>query len=442
MEINEPVPLTMREHDRLRVVNQVLEGRLTQVLAAQQLDLSSRQVRRLCRRVKSQGPKGLMHRLRGRPSNRQLEPGLLDRALALVKKHYADFGPTFALEKLAERHRVALGVDTLRKGMIREGLWHTKRRRPFHRAWRARKACVGELVQLDGSLHDWFEGRGPKCWLITFVDDATSRVLWAEFVPAEDTLNLMRLTRDYLRRHGRPLAFYVDRDSIYKTTRNAALDEQLRDEQPMTQFTRAMSELDIGVLCANSPQAKGRVERGFKTHQDRLVKELRLAQLSDRTAANRFLRQRYLPGHNRRFALPPAHPTDAHRPILPGQLLDRILCLRAPRTVHSDFTVRWGPGYLQVLEHQPVAVKQGAKVHVEVRLDGSVHLRQDETYLNYKTIAKRPYRPHLVAQPSRAKQYDDPRIKGVGPIPAKDHPWRRLFLNGPYRAALPSAAFR
>lgn len=440
MEPNERLELTVRDLDRLRVLNQVQEGRLTQPLAAQQLDLSSRQVRRLCARIRAKGPKGVIHGLRGRRSNHQLPAGVLDKALSLVKTNYADFGPRFAHEKLVERHGLKLGVTALREGMIRAAMWRPHRQKIRHHAWRARKACVGELVQVDGSIHDWFEGRGPKCWLIPFVDDATSKVLWAEFADAEDTLTLMRLSRDYLKRLGRPLAFYVDKDSIYKTTRNASVDEQLRDEQPMTQFTRAMSELDIRVICAHSPQAKGRVERGFKTHQDRLVKELRLAGISDIAAANRFLREKYIAAHNARFARPPANRTDAHRPILRGQMLDRVLCLRTQRVIANDFTVRWKPGFMQLLKNQSVMVKPGQKIDVEVRLDGSVHLRLNDEYLVYKTISKRPYMPDLATHPTRGKQYDDPRIKGVGSTPAKDHPWRRLFIHGPYKVNLPANA--
>lgn len=438
MNLSDRVELTVRELDRLRILNLVREGRLPQVVAASQMKLSSRQVRRMLAKLAKQGPKGLGHGLRGRASNRQLDSGLLERALGLVKAHYGDFGPTFAAEKLLERHGVGVSVNTLRKGMIREGMWRGKRRKAHHRAWRARRACLGELIQVDGSLHDWFEKRGPKCWLIAFVDDATSRLLWAEFATAEDTMTLMRLAKTYLRRFGRMLALYVDKDSIYRTTRDAAVDEQLRDEQPMTQFTRAMSELEIDVICANSPQAKGRVERGFKTHQDRLVKELRLAGISSIEAANKFLLEVYIPAHNARFSSAPAHNVDMHRPLLRGQNLDRILCLRSSRVVANDFTLRWGPGYLQLLDNQPTAVKPGDQIEVEVRLDGTVHVRLEDVYLNYKTVPKRPYRAYLVAQPARLKD------RGEGPIipfpyrPPKDHPWRKDFDKLPYacRAAV------
>jgi hypothetical protein len=437
MEPNERLEVSVRDLDRLRIINRVLERRLTQSLAAQQLALSPRQVRRLCERVRMKGPRGIVHGLRGRKSNHQLASGLLARALTLFKKNYSDFGPTLACEKLAERDGIEIGVNTLRRALIGEGLWRPRRQKIRHHAWRARKACVGELIQVDGSEHAWFEDRGPKCWFIAFVDDATSKLMHAEFAEAEDTLTLMRLSRDYLRRFGRPLAFYVDKDSIYRTSRKATIDEELRDDLPATQFTRAMNELDVQVICAHSPQAKGRVERGFKTHQDRLVKELRLAGVSNIRDANRFLRDVYLRAHNKRFAGPPAHRANAHRPILPNQLLDRILCLRTPRTVFNDFTVRWKPGFLQLLTSQPATIKPGDKVDVEVRLDQTVHLRRDGAYLAYKTIAKRPYKPFYDAQISRTSQDLRP-TKGLGSKPSKNHPWRRLFIHGPYKLNLPA----
>lgn len=428
---NEVLELSMRDLDRLKVIRDVLEGRLLRCQGAAQLGLSTRQLRRLCARVRARGPRGLIHGLRGKPANNRLDERLVQQALGLVNKHYDDFGPTFSCEKLLERHGLKLSVPSLRRRMLAAGIWKTRRYRKRHRAWRQRKACVGELVQLDGSLHDWFEGRGPWCWLIAFVDDATSRLLYAEFAQAEDTLTLMRLAGAYLRRHGRPLAFYVDQDSIYKTSRNADLDESLREQQPMTQFTRAMSELGITVICARSPQAKGRVERGFKTHQNRLVKELRLAGISTIDAANDFLRKVYIPAHNRRFGVAPAAAANAHRPLRPQQLLERILSLRTPRSILNDFTVRWEGRFIQLLESQPVKIKPGEKVEIESRLDRSLHVRFEGRYLDYKTIPKQRYRPLLLAQPSRAKQYPDPRAKGPAALP-KEHPWRKLFDQRPY----------
>src|ERR1039458_2817732 len=228
MEPNEILALSMREFDRLRVISDVLEGKLLQREAAVQLRLSRRQVIRICQRVRLRGRVGIAHGLRSKPGNHQLAAGLLERAVKLVATRYRDFGPSFANEKLRDDHGLSLSTPTLRQGMIEAGIWRSRRYKPFHRAWRQRKACLGEMVQVDGSDHDWFEGRGPRCVLMAFIDDATSRVVLARFVEAEDTLTLMRLTWEYLRCYGRPQSFYVDKDSIYKVNRQAALDEEVQ----------------------------------------------------------------------------------------------------------------------------------------------------------------------------------------------------------------------
>ena len=355
--MEEQVTMTTRELDRLKVIHQVLQRKLSWPQAAAQLARSVRQVGRLCARVRTDGHKGIVHRLRGRPSNHRLPMGRLAKTLALVKTRYPDFGPTFANEKLRERHRVQLSTETLRQGMIRAGLWRPRHRKVPHRAWRPRRACVGELIQLDGSEHAWFEGRGPRCVLLLYIDDATSRLLDGEFVPVEDTLTLLRATKTYLKHHGRPIAFYVDKDSIYQVNRQATIEEQLQDSAPLTQFTRAMAELSIEVIPAHSPQAKGRVERSFGTHQDRLVKELRLAGISDQEAATRFLRRRYLPAHNRHYAVEPANPTDAHRPLLRTHDLGAICSVQTVRTVEHDFTVRLQNRFFQLGPTQPVRLR-------------------------------------------------------------------------------------
>lgn len=435
--MDEALTMSHRDIDRLRVIKNVLDKKLTQVEAASLLGLCDRQVRRLCGDVRSQGNRGILHGLKGRASNNQLDPELLEMALsALHGPQWEDFTAVFAQQKLESMHGIVLSDTTVRKLMAMTELWQPRRRGAKHRAWRPRRACVGELVQLDGSEHDWFEGRGPKCALLVYIDDATSRILHAEFVTVEDTLNLMRSTGIYLRKHGRAIAYYVDKDSIYTVNRKASIDEELRDEDPITQFTRAMKELNIEVILANSPQAKGRVERSFDTHQDRLVKELRLAGINDMAAGNIFLKTVYIDDHNSRFAVNPASPTDAHRPLLADHRLDRILSLRTERTIANDFTVRFQKRFFQLSEDQPVRINPKDKVEFEIRLDGTTHLRAKGSYLRFKPIEKRPYRPLLQAQPSRGVQRVDPRTKGVGSTPAKNHPWRRLFLNGPHRVAL------
>jgi Helix-turn-helix domain len=412
--------LRMRDIDRLKVVKDVLEHRLNKRQAAELLSLSRRQVIRLCQRIQQEGYRGIQHKLRGRPSNRALATGLLERAISLLKQpRYAGFGPTFANEKLLELHHISLSTSVLRRGMIQAGLWRSKTFIPPHRAWRERRSCVGALIQLDGSDHDWFEGRGPRCVLLIYIDDATSRILYAEFVDVEDSLTLLATTQTYLRQHGRPVAFYVDKDSIYKVNRQASIEEELQDASPITQFTRAMSELGIEVLCANSPQAKGRVERSFGTHQDRLVKELRLAGISNKASANRFLRDIYIPLHNARFAVTPASSLDAHRPLLKSHGLDSILSLRIPRIVAQDFTVACQKRHFQILPHQSVRIHPKNTVLVETRLDGSTHLLFKDTYLHFKVIAKK-----RALQPL-PKQIRDLLLPNRTPHkPASDHPWR------------------
>lgn len=438
--MQEVITMSRRETNRNHVIRNVLEGRASVSEAAKALDLSSRQIRRLSARVRSEGARGVVHRLRGRPSNNQLDPELLEKALcALHEPLWDGFGPTFASEKLARYHRIDLSKETVRQLMLQTGAWQKGRRGWKHRQWRERRACIGMLVQVDGSDHDWFEGRGPRCALLVYIDDATSRILHAEFVEVEDTLTLMRSTLKYLTHHGRPTAFYVDKDSIYKVNRPAKY-ESLQLDEPMTQFARAMGELGIEVICADSPQAKGRVERGFDTHQDRLVKELRLRGISSMADANRYLEGEYVAEHNARFAVEAVGPANAHRPLLATHKLEQILSLRSARTLMNDYTLRNDNLFYQVLEQQAVRVKPGDKIEVEQRLDGSTHLLFKGVYLPTKKIDKRPYRPLLEAQPSQCKQRDTSRLKGTGSIPAKTHPWRRFVAHAQAQRWEPTAA--
>ncbi|MFH1620191.1 MAG: ISNCY family transposase [bacterium] len=423
--MEQTLTMSNQEIDRLKVINNVIIGKLSWNEAGAQLDLSGRQVGRLCRKVRKKGNAGTIHGLRGKPSNNQLQPGLLEKAMELVKSKYSDFGPTFANEKLWEIHKLRLSTPTLNCAMTKEGLWKPRKSKAKHRDWRPRRFCVGEMVQLDGSDHDWFEGRGPRCVLLVFIDDATSRILYARFVTVEDTLNLMAAAKTYLLLNGRPIAWYVDKDSIYKINRQTTIEEELRDEQPLTQFTRAMTELGITVIPADSPQAKGRVERGFGTHQDRLVKELRLAGISNMPDGDVFLTEVYVPKHNARFAVVPENNSNAHRPLLKSHCLEEILSLRTERTVANDYTVRKDNKFFQLLADQPVRVKPKDKVLVEMRLDGSRHIRFKDQYLGFKNIAKPPYRPFYAGR----KEV----VADMGPVkpnmPAKNHPWRKSYLG-------------
>lgn len=414
--------MTNRELDKLQVIRKILEHRLSWNQGTKLLGLCRAQVGVLCARVRREGARGLVHRLRGKPSNHQLDPRILKRAIVILRDPiYRGFGPTFANEKLRGKpHHLILSTPVLRQGMIEAGLWKAHRQGSRHRAWRQRRDCVGMLVQLDGSDHDWFEGRGPRCVLMVYIDDATSRILYAEFVDVEDTLTLLRTTRSYLRRQGRPIAFYVDKDSIYKVNRGATIDEELKDMHPITQYARAMSELDIQVICADTPQAKGRVERSFDTHQDRLVKELRLAGISTQEAANRFLWDVYLPAHNERFPIAPVSDVDAHRPLRSlANHLDEILSIQTERQLANDFTLRFQNKFFQVLPHKPLRIRPKNKVLFEFRLDGSTHLRFKGTYLPFKAIPKPPVKPRV---PVEVRAFLKP--DRVPHRHAPTHPWR------------------
>ncbi|MDP2753547.1 MAG: ISNCY family transposase, partial [Nitrospirota bacterium] len=342
----------------------------------------------------------------------------------LVKLNYSDFGPTFANEKLFKHHGIRISVNTLRKAMLGEGLYAPKPHKPKHRKWRERRPCVGMLAQLDGSEHAWFEKRGPKCALLIFIDDATGKILYGRFITVENTENLMACAKAYLILNGRPVAFYVDKDTIYKINRQANIEEELRDETPLSQYTRAMGELGIEMIFANSPQAKGRVERGFRTHQDRLVKELRLAGISDMAAGNEFLEKVYIPEHNARFAVPPASPANAHRPLLATHKLDGILCTKLDRTLANDYTLRYKNKFLQLESQQEVRVRPGSVVSVEERLDGSLHLKFKGAYLRYRAIEKRAYKGYYVTNKRELRAISRP-AKGTS-VPGKEHAWRKM----------------
>lgn len=416
--------MSAKERDRLVVIEAVNAKRLTQRQAAEQLGISERQVRRSLQRFRAQGDAGLLHRSRGQPSNRRVPPAVEQQAREALRAHYRDFGPTLAAQQLQERHGIAVSKETVRRWMVAGGLYQPKPRKLKPHTQRPRRECRGELLQLDGSKHAWFEGRGAaEPDLISAIDDATGRV-FLQFVPAESTAAIMTVLRDYLRRHGRPLAIYADRHSIYRTTRAATVEEQLEGQGPETQVTRALRELGIEYIPAYSPQAKGRVERCFGTLQDRLVKELRLEGISDIESANRFLREHFIDDFNERFAVQPACAHDAHRPA-EGFDLDAILSEQELRTVTNDFTIRFRNVRYQIARESVVAGLRGGKVLVEVRLDGSVHARFRDRYLSLTELPPPPPKTRAAAAQPR------PRREPTVVIPAPDHPWRRAYRNRP-----------
>jgi transposase len=330
------VTMSARELDRLEVLGRVIEGRRTQRQAAEQLGLSERQVRRLCRALSQHGAAGLVSRKRGSPSNRTLPAAVREQALALVRTRYVDFGPTLAREKLLEHHGVAVSTETLRQWMMHGGLWVSRSQRPrrAHQP-RHRRSCLGELVQIDGCDHAWFEDRGPKCTLLVFVDDATSRLQELRFVASESAFDYFASTRAYLERHGKPVAFYSDKASIFRVSGSPT-----RQTAGITQFSRALSELNIDIVCANSPQAKGRVERAHLTLQDRLVKELRLRGISTPEAGNAYLPE-FQADYNARFGRDPASAHDAHRPVRDDENLARTFTWQEDRKLTRNLTLHY-----------------------------------------------------------------------------------------------------
>jgi hypothetical protein len=343
------VSMSKQEFIRLEVLLGVQSGRLRVADACALIGLGRRQVFRLLRGVKQNGAASLPSRHRGKPSNRRLPAEVRTLALSLVRDRYPDFGPTMAAEKLAMQHGCSISRETLRGWMIADGLWIDRRHRlPSPHQPRRRRDCLGELVQIDGSEHAWFETRGEMCTLLAFVDDATSRLMALRFVASESAFDYFRATCDYLQRHGKPIAFYSDKHSIFRVNSKDAIGGE-----GVTQFGRALSELNIDIICANSPQAKGRVERAFGTLQDRLVKELRLAGISTVAAANAWL-PGFITDYNSRFARDPANAKDLHRPLSAGEDLDEILAWREERTVTHNLTLHYDRMML-VLDPTPLA---------------------------------------------------------------------------------------
>jgi hypothetical protein len=424
----ERIALSQEERDRLHVLRELEQGRLRQVAAAQRMKLSDRQVRRLLLRLREEGDRAVIHGLRGRPSNRKFAVSLQRKILARVGQCYADFGPTLAAEHLAQEG-FALSRETLRKWMTQAAFWRPRcqRVKKIH-VWRERRASFGELVMQDSSPFRWLEDRGPACQLIAVIDDATSRI-YAHLVEHDTTEENLRTFGGWLRRYGRPLAHYTDKNSIFRSNRPAVISEQLRGERARSQFGRALQELGIEWIAAQSPQAKGRIERLFATLQDRLVKEMRLAGIDSIEGANHFLETRFLPEWEQRFTVVPRNPRNAHRQLGREQRLEEILSVRMVRKVAQDHTVSWEGNLWGVAREEVFAGLRGAAVEIERRLDGSHWLRYRGRYLHLRPCPKpvqqsaspsglRP--PGLVEPTPRPKN----KIKPKYHVPA-EHPWRK-----------------
>jgi transposase len=392
---------------------------LTVIESAELMSVSLRQARRMWKRFKQEGAGGLLHKLRGRLSNSRLSQDVRERVVKRHQERYADFGPTLACEKL-EEEGLKLSPDTLTALLKEQGLWKRLRRRGRHRSRRERRACLGSMLQMDGSIHDWFEGRGPKCVLMVVIDDATN-LTYARLYPAETTEAAFDVLGRWVKRHGLPRSVYVDRHSIYR--------DDDHPEKP-TQFGRAMKQLSVELICAHSPQAKGRVERRNAVFQDRLVKEMRLRNISDMRQANALLESKFLEDLNRRYAVKPRDGKDLHRVPDAGLVLEEILCVQEGRVVGQDWCVRWRNRWLQIgSEHGPMHLPR-RRVLIKQLADGRVVMEHDGKRLNFVEIGAKP------APVKKKKEIvNNRRYK-----PAANHPWNREPAVGPRPPVNPASA--
>ena len=413
----EKLLLTQRDRDRLKVLHEVRKGHLTQRQASAQLKVTDRWIRKLLLRMKERGDRAVVHGLRGRASTRRIQAKVEKRAVELVGREYADFGPTLASEYLQQHHGIAVSRETLRKWMMRAGLWKRKKQRlqEIH-IWRKRRSCFGELVQWDTSEHNWLEGRGPKIYLIAMVDDATSRGM-ARFAQHDSTAENMRLLWAWLERYGRMVEAYTDRAGLFETNRPNQRDEERQGKLPETQIGRALRELGIGWIAARSPQAKGRIERFFETAQDRLVKGLRKAGVRSLEAANQYLEQHYLKLWNERFTVTPAGDVDAHRPLGKQHRLASSLSHVETRVIGHDYTLRYGGQLYQVAREHIQPRLRGQSVRVEQHLDGRLLVSTAEGELRVRPCEQ----PEPIATPP---------IVRPKPAPAPPTGGRRRWMYG------------
>lgn len=410
------ITMSQKELRRLHFVRNAIGKVVKQIEAAKAIGVCARQMRRMIKRVREEGDRGLIHRSRGRRSNCAIQSSIKEKALALFRAQYPDFGPTLASEKLLERDKIEISDETLRLWLNEADIPYRQRKKRPHRQWRERKEHVGAMVQMDGSHHDWFEGRGPRCVLMGYIDDATGKV-YARFDDYEGTKPALKSFKGYIKRNGIPASVYLDKHTTYRSPGRETIAEELEGKRALSQFERAAGELGVKVIHANSPQAKGRVERLFGTFQDRVIKEMRLANISGIEEGNRFL-DWYLPIYNKRFGVLPLKEEDIHRPVPAGLDLDRILCIKTERVLRNDFTVSYECKLYQVLDNV-----RGKKIVVEDRVDGKIVLRCGNLKLRCKPILLRPKK--VVEQPKRVRKGVCWKVR----IPAQDHPWKRpLFV--------------
>ena len=422
--------MSAKERRRKSVFDEVQEGRMTLREASEKLGVSYRQCRRSYGRFRKEGDAGLVHRSRGRPSNRRLPKRVRKRAVKRYRERYEGFGPTLAAEKLAEEGLV-MDHETLRRLLLHEGLWTKRRKRVKHRQRRERKEHFGELLQLDGSHHAWFGAERPRACLMDIVDDATGHRL-ATLGPEETTEAAMRVVWAWIERYGIPKAIYVDKKSVYVTSREPTVKEQLAGVKPKTAFGTACAKLGIELIPAHSPQAKGRIERTHAVYQDRFVKELALRAITTIASANNVLHNGFTEQLNTKFAREPARAVDFHRSVPKGLDLADVFCFEEVRTVQNDWTIRYQNRHYQILENNRPLPKPKDKVLVRTRLEGSVYVLFRDKPLRVRLLPMGELRKRVKARDAQEPPAQPVRTPPQRPKPAADHPWRR--------SAVPQAA--
>lgn len=409
--------MSQKEASRYDIIQKAIKKEIKGVEAAEMLNLTDRHIRRLKKKVSRYGIKGLIHANRGKPSKRKLPEKEAEKIKKLLHKHYSDFGPTFAAEKLDEVHKIKRDSKTIRAIMIREELWKPKRKKKQeYRSWRQRRATFGELEQYDGSYEHWFEDRGLKCCLLASIDDATGKITHAKFDEHEGVEPTFNFWQEYFQINGKPHEIYVDKFSTYSMNHKLAKENL----DTLTQFQRAMQQLNVGVINAHSSQAKGRVERLFKTLQDRLIKELRLNNISTVKKANEFLEKTFIPNFNARFSVIPRSEANLHKSLTQQEKnqFPSIFCRHYERTIRSDYTLSYKNSWYQLEETQSVVMFKKEKVAVEERFDGAIKFKLRGKYLNYKQL---PEGPKKISE----KTVSWVLAKTLPARPAANHPWRK-----------------
>ena len=386
--------MSQKEVDRLKVITELNDDKLTVEEASAVLGICPRQTYRILKRIKEEGSKGVIHRLRGKKSNRGYPEDLKKEVIKLYRKNYPDYGPTLFSEMLIKYHSISVDHETIRKWLRQKAITTSIRKKRPHRRQRERRSCFGQLLQFDGSTHDWFEGRGAECCLMNCVDDATGKV-YLRFGISENMEDAMLTMWEYVKKYGIPRSLYTDRHSVYYA------------EGKLTDFGRALKELNVEIIYAKSPQAKGRVERFNRTLQDRLIKELRRERISNIAEANKYLRDVFLKEFNERFAVSSSQ-ADVHRDVN-GKKLHEIFCYKKVRQVRNDYTINLNGGYVQLLKGSSPLPRPKQNVTVSLWLDGTMHISFNEQELNYNILKSKPPRMELKKQ-----------------ISSKEHPWRKM----------------